>query len=122
MTLQNEPAAIQAWDSCLYTAEEERDFLKRNLSPALRRSGLEDIQLVPWLWGGLQEEEDRTEEAYLREQEADLAQGIRLDCIPEADAERYRTLFRRTAGARRQGSAAVLQGIDVYLVCGRKPV
>lgn len=92
------------------------------LPDAMGRSGLEDIRLVPWLWGGLQEEEDRTEEAYLREQEADLAQGLQLGCIPEADAETYRSLFRRTAEARRQGSAAVLQGIDVYLVCGRKPV
>ena len=48
MTLQNEPAAIQAWDSCLYTAEEERDFLKRNLFPALRRSGLEDVEVYLW--------------------------------------------------------------------------
>lgn len=48
MTLQNEPAAVQTWDSCLYTAEEERDFLKLHLAPALRRSGLEDVEVFLW--------------------------------------------------------------------------
>lgn len=28
VTVQNEPAAAQRWDSCLYSPEEERDFLK----------------------------------------------------------------------------------------------
>lgn len=48
MTLQNEPAATQPWDSCLYTAEEERDFLKQHLAPALRRYGLEDLEVYLW--------------------------------------------------------------------------
>lgn len=48
MTLQNEPAAVQTWDSCIYTAEEERDFLKLHLAPALRRSGLEDVEVFLW--------------------------------------------------------------------------
>lgn len=91
------------------------------LPDAMRRCGLENIQVVPWLWGGIRTEEDRPAEAYLQEQEAGLAQGVRLGCIPEADAEGYRALFRRTAEACRQGEAAVLQGIHVYLVCGRKP-
>ena len=92
------------------------------LPDAMRRSGLEDIQLIPWLWGGIQEEEEQTEEDFLQEQEAWLAQGIQLGCIPETDAEAYRALFRRTAAARRQGKAAVMHGINVYLVCGRKCV
>jgi glucosylceramidase len=28
MTIQNEPMATQRWESCIYTAEEERFFLK----------------------------------------------------------------------------------------------
>ena len=48
MTLQNEPAATQTWDSCLYTAEEERDFLKQHLAPALRRAGLQDVEVYLW--------------------------------------------------------------------------
>ncbi|MFP3490910.1 glucosylceramidase, partial [Staphylococcus sp. SIMBA_130] len=30
LTIQNEPEAKQVWDSCLYTAEEERDFIKNH--------------------------------------------------------------------------------------------
>lgn len=48
MTLQNEPKAVQTWDSCLYTAEEERDFLKGYLAPALHRNGLEDVEVFLW--------------------------------------------------------------------------
>ena len=91
------------------------------LPDAMARCGLEDVQVVPWLWGGLEKDGGKPEKAYLQEQEAGLARGVQLGCIPEADAEDYRALFRRTAAARRQGEAAVLHGIDVYLVCGRKP-
>ena len=35
LTIQNEPMAKQTWESCNYTAEEERDFLKNNLGPTL---------------------------------------------------------------------------------------
>lgn len=91
------------------------------LPDAMRRSGLEDLQIIPWLWGGLREDGGETEEAYLQARDAELDRGVQLGVIPEADAERYRALFRRSAAARRQGSAAVLRGIHAYLVCGRKP-
>ena len=35
LTLQNEPLAKQTWESCNYTAEEERDFIKEYLGPTL---------------------------------------------------------------------------------------
>jgi glucosylceramidase len=35
VTIQNEPEATQTWESCIYTAASERDFLKNNLGPAL---------------------------------------------------------------------------------------
>ncbi len=35
VTIQNEPQAVQTWDSCIYTAEEERDFLRDYLGPTL---------------------------------------------------------------------------------------
>ena len=40
VTIQNEPMAKQRWESCIYTAEEERDFLKYNLGPTFKRNGL----------------------------------------------------------------------------------
>lgn len=38
VSVQNEPLATQTWDSCIYTAEEERDFVKNHLGPVLEKS------------------------------------------------------------------------------------
>jgi glucosylceramidase len=48
VTIQNEPMATQRWESCVYSAEEERDFLKNNLGPAFERAGYGDKNIVVW--------------------------------------------------------------------------
>jgi glucosylceramidase len=48
VTVQNEPMAVQPWESCLYTAEEERDFVKNYLGPTLARGGLKDKKILIW--------------------------------------------------------------------------
>lgn len=48
LTVQNEPAAVQKWDSCVYSAEEERDFVRDHLGPTLEKEGLGDIHIVVW--------------------------------------------------------------------------
>jgi len=48
LTIQNEPMAVQRWESCIYTAAEERDFLKDYLGPTLEKSGLGDKKIVVW--------------------------------------------------------------------------
>src|ERR1035438_9171816 len=48
LTVQNEPLAIQTWESCNYGAEEERDFVKNYLGPALRKDGLKDKKIIVW--------------------------------------------------------------------------
>jgi len=48
MTIQNEPMATQRWESCIYTAEEERDFLKDYLGPTMEKSGLGDKKIIVW--------------------------------------------------------------------------
>ncbi|MFT4739866.1 MAG: glucosylceramidase, partial [Marivirga sp.] len=48
LTIQNEPMATQRWESCIYTAEEERDFLKNYLGPTLEKAGLGDKNIVVW--------------------------------------------------------------------------
>lgn len=45
---QNEPLATQKWESCLYTAEGERDFIKNFLGPTLKKEGLGDKKIVIW--------------------------------------------------------------------------
>jgi glucosylceramidase len=48
LTVQNEPMAKQTWESCIYTAEEERDFLKNYLGPTLKKAGLGDKKITIW--------------------------------------------------------------------------
>ncbi|RLD81012.1 MAG: glycosyl hydrolase [Bacteroidetes bacterium] len=48
ITIQNEPMATQRWESCIYSAEEERDFLKNHLGPTLEKEGLGDKNIVVW--------------------------------------------------------------------------
>jgi glucosylceramidase len=48
LTLQNEPLAKQSWESCYYSAEDERDFIKNYLGPTLVAAGLSDKKLMAW--------------------------------------------------------------------------
>ena len=48
LTVQNEALATQVWESCIYTAEEERDFVKNYLGPTLAKAGLSDVKLMIW--------------------------------------------------------------------------
>jgi glucosylceramidase len=48
LTIQNEPMATQKWESCIYSADEERDFLKNYLGPTLKREGLGDKKIIVW--------------------------------------------------------------------------
>ena len=45
ITVQNEPKAVQIWDSCIYTAEEERDFVKNHLGAKMKRLG---VKIMFW--------------------------------------------------------------------------
>ncbi|RFZ83483.1 glycosyl hydrolase [Mucilaginibacter terrenus] len=48
LSVQNEPMATQTWESCNYTAEEERDFVKNFLGPTLAKGGLSSKKLIVW--------------------------------------------------------------------------
>lgn len=48
LTMQNEPKAIQPWDSCVYTALEQKEFLKDYMWPALEKNNLTDIDIYIW--------------------------------------------------------------------------
>jgi len=43
--VQNEPAAVQTWESCIFTAAEERDFVRDYLGPTLEKAGLSALHL-----------------------------------------------------------------------------
>ncbi len=48
ISVQNEPMATQRWESCIYTAGEERDFLKNHLGPTMHKEGLQDKKIIVW--------------------------------------------------------------------------
>lgn len=48
ISVQNEPMATQTWESCIYSAEDERDFLKNHLGPTMKREGLGGKKIIAW--------------------------------------------------------------------------
>jgi glucosylceramidase len=47
VTIQNEPAYDAYWEACVYSADQERDFLKNNLGPTFADSGI-DTKIMIW--------------------------------------------------------------------------
>lgn len=48
ISVQNEPEAVQTWDSCTYTAKEEAEFAGKFLGPELQKENLNDIKIFVW--------------------------------------------------------------------------
>ncbi len=48
LTVQNEPLAVQTWDSCIFTAREEKEFVRDYLYPTLVKNGLSDVKINIW--------------------------------------------------------------------------
>lgn len=48
LTVQNEPAAVQTWDSCIFSGAEEAEFACRYLRPALDRAQHADVKINVW--------------------------------------------------------------------------
>lgn len=64
ITVQNEPAAVQTWDSCIYSPQEEAEFASSYLLTALKQAGLADIDLFIW---------DHNKELMIRRMQQSLA-------------------------------------------------
>lgn len=48
ISVQNEPNAIQPWESCKYNAQQESEFIENYLIPALDDAGLQHIKIIIW--------------------------------------------------------------------------
>ncbi len=48
LTVQNEPMAKQSWESMIFTAQEETEFVGEYLGPTLKRAGLGGKKLIVW--------------------------------------------------------------------------
>ena len=46
MTIQNEPNAAQPWESCKYTASEEKDIIKDHIFPTFKKNNIETKLLI----------------------------------------------------------------------------
>ncbi|MBQ2668597.1 MAG: glycoside hydrolase family 30 protein [Clostridia bacterium] len=47
MTIQNEPWAVQTWESCQYTAEDEAELIRDHLGPVLEAHGI-PMKYIIW--------------------------------------------------------------------------
>lgn len=48
LTVQNEPDAVQTWDSCRFTAQEEMEYVRDYLGPVLEEEGLGHVKIIVW--------------------------------------------------------------------------
>lgn len=80
LTVQNEPEAVQTWDSCIYTAKEEGAFVRDFLFPTLQREGLKDVKIFVW--------DHNKEEAYTRIRETVKDEKVKT-CIAGAAIHWY---------------------------------
>lgn len=80
LTVQNEPQAVQTWDSCIYTAKEEGVFVRDYLYPTLQKEGLSNVKIFVW--------DHNKEEAYNRIRET-VADASVEKCIAGAAIHWY---------------------------------
>lgn len=48
VSVQNEPKALQTWESCQWSGREEAEFAVRFLRPALDKAGFKDVKILVW--------------------------------------------------------------------------
>ena len=48
VTVQNEAAAMQVWESCIFTAKEEKDFVRDYLGPTFAKNNFSDKKIMIW--------------------------------------------------------------------------
>lgn len=48
VTVQNEPDAVQTWDSCKYSADQEGIFAGQYLGPEFKARGIDDVKIFIW--------------------------------------------------------------------------
>lgn len=48
VSVQNEPMAKQKWESCVFTAEDELNFVKNSLGPVFEKAGMKNKKIIVW--------------------------------------------------------------------------
>ncbi len=75
LTLQNESIAATEWDSCVWTAAEQKEFLRDHLYPALKRAGLSD-RIGLYIWDHNKERVYEWAKEVLDEETLPMVEGI----------------------------------------------
>lgn len=75
LSLQNETVASTMWDSCVWTAEESRRYLRDHLYPELKKEGLER-QIGIYIWDHNKERMIEHVMEVLDEETMDMIEGI----------------------------------------------
>lgn len=70
LSVQNEPKAVQSWESCIFDAQEEECFIRDYLAPELKKMGLGEIGILLW--------DHNKERVFTRVQEI-----LKLEDLPE---------------------------------------
>ena len=76
LSVQNESSAATAWDSCLWSGEEERRFLKQHLYPQMKQAGLAG-KVEIFIWDHNKERAIEHIDAFMADPEAaDMVNGF----------------------------------------------
>ncbi len=93
ISIQNEPMAVQIWDSCVYKAEEEKEFLRDYLYPALKTHGLDDLEV--FIWDHNKERALERAEAMIDEETSPMITGVAFHWYSGDHFEALRMLSER---------------------------
>lgn len=122
LTLQNEPKAVQTWDSCVYTATEEKEFLRDYIWPALEKHGLTDIEI--YLWDHNKERAFEWAETIIDEETTRMVAGIAFHWYSGDHFEALRMIKERFPDKKLLLSEACIEyskfSADDYLVNAQK--
>lgn len=122
LSVQNEPAAVQTWDSCIFTAQEEKAFLQSHLYPALQKSGLGDVEI--YIWDHNKERALERTMLVMDEKTAPMVTGVALHWYSGDHFDALRMLRERYPKLKLLFSEACIEyrsyGINDHLVNARR--
>ncbi len=75
LSIQNEANAATSWDSCVWTGEEEREFLEGHLYPAMKEAGL-DKKIGLYIWDHNKERMVEHIDEVMKGEAADMIEGF----------------------------------------------
>lgn len=107
LTLQNEPKAVQTWDSCVYTAKEQKRFLKDYMWPALKAHSLNDIEI--YIWDHNKERALEWAEEIIDEETSSMIAGVAFHWYSGDHFEALRMIKERFPGKKLLLSEACIE-------------